>query len=620
MWSDLDYLNNYRNLEVDQVRYPDLAQYVLKNLTANGQKYVVAVDASIPMVNDPSYAPYKYGEKMGLFIKDYTNMTTLQGKSMAGPAAFIDWTSSNIEEQWYNFLNVLKSETAFSGIWLKNNEALNMCDGSCDTNQLSLNSVEYKLEYWPSGRSLNNLALSIDALHANNLTELDLHNMYGHFQTRETQKFFTNKQFRGLLMTESAFAGTGKFGQKSLGNNYSSVDSMKFSIASIMSMGVFGFPASGADVCGYIGNTNPELCARWTMLSMYYPFARNNNARGASLQEPYQATFDVVYPDAVNDGTTYKDIMIQGIKNRYALLPYLYSHMMQISYGGGSYLKPVFFEFPLNTETYDSSYNTFMIGRSLKVSQTIDKLGSKETNFYFPAGSWCPVWNMSEPCIGGDSPMSVPLRDSADVSNLHLREGFFAPMVNISNVTIQTVRDAQERPVDLHVSPVLNDETDVGFSAYMAEYNVDGGELFDSKSKLNKTVNSYEFALEGISGTEFRISINLNINASYSLNTTDGCITTSGNDRLGDIYVHNAQKVNIISDDIVAVIKFRDGSTPKVIYSQSLEYIMAAGKKSVLRIPSQSLDGSTPICMSAIAQVWVTENPMALLTEEQLLE
>jgi len=52
---------------------------------------------------------------------------------------------------------------------------------------------------------------------------------------------------------------------------------MAQSVTGSMSMHLFGIPLVGTDICGFGGNTTPELCARWHMVGAFQTFSRNHN-------------------------------------------------------------------------------------------------------------------------------------------------------------------------------------------------------------------------------------------------------------------------------------------------------------------------------------------------------
>jgi alpha-glucosidase (family GH31 glycosyl hydrolase) len=66
-----------------------------------------------------------------------------------------------------------------------------------------------------------------------------------------------------MIIERSSFSGLGKFGSRWLGDNYSQYNYMGFSVTGIMMQNIMGMPLAGADICGHIGDTNADLCARW---------------------------------------------------------------------------------------------------------------------------------------------------------------------------------------------------------------------------------------------------------------------------------------------------------------------------------------------------------------------
>ncbi len=70
MWSDIDYMQDYRNFEYDNVSYAGLPEFV-QDLHADNRKYVPILDAGIAMRPDDNYAAYTEAKYDNVFIKKW---------------------------------------------------------------------------------------------------------------------------------------------------------------------------------------------------------------------------------------------------------------------------------------------------------------------------------------------------------------------------------------------------------------------------------------------------------------------------------------------------------------------------------------------------------------------
>lgn len=113
----------------------------------------------------------------------------------------------------------------------------------------------------------------------------DTHSLYGFTEAAATHAALHQATgLRPFVLTRSSFPGTGRFAAHWTGDNAATWNDLHWSIAGVINSGLFGMPMAGADICGFGGQPDMELCARWIGVGAWYPFSRNHHAIAAGEQ------------------------------------------------------------------------------------------------------------------------------------------------------------------------------------------------------------------------------------------------------------------------------------------------------------------------------------------------
>jgi alpha-glucosidase (family GH31 glycosyl hydrolase) len=264
----------------------------------------------------------------------------------------------------FSSCTTLFTESSFY-IRIDMNEPSNFCDGQCYATDEFADADYNHPPYVPGTHaSIFQKTITMSATHiisGSPQPHYNVHNMYGHSEMQATCTALqgVHPNSRCFVISRSTFLSSSRFGGHWLGDNTATWFDLKASISGVLAMNMFGMPFVGADICGFNGNTTAELCTRWMQLGAFYPFARNHNTIGAASQEPY--VFD--------QDTTRR--CRNALNIRYTLLPFLYTLLANASSSGSPVVRPLFFEFPDDLNTWADADSQFMWGSALLVSPAL---------------------------------------------------------------------------------------------------------------------------------------------------------------------------------------------------------------------------------------------------------
>ncbi|XP_021046862.1 putative maltase-glucoamylase-like protein FLJ16351 [Mus pahari] len=438
---DIDYMDR----KLDFTLSPSFQNLgvLINEMKTNGMRFLLTLDPTISG-NETLYLTFTRGQEKNVFIKWPDSNDIVWGKVWAelpnvnvdgsldhetqlklyrAYVAFPDflrnstatWWKKEIEELYSNPQEPQKS-LKFDGLRIDMNEPSNFVDGAvggCRSD--TLNKPPYMPDLEARNVGLNSKTLCMESEQilpdGSRVRHYDMHSLYGWSQTRPTYEAVQQVTGeRGIVITRSTFPSSGRWGGHWLGDNTAAWDQLGKSIVGMMEFSLFGIPYTGADICGFFGDAEYEMCIRWMQLGAFYPLSRNHNTAGTRRQDP------------VAWNSTFEEHSRRVLRIRYSLLPYLYTLMHKAHTEGSTVIRPLLHEFTEDNTTWDIDYQ-FMLGPAILISPVLEP-NTFEIRAYFPRARWYDhSTGFGNNSAGEWKTLWAPL----DHINLHIRGGYILP-------------------------------------------------------------------------------------------------------------------------------------------------------------------------------------------------
>jgi alpha 1,3-glucosidase len=221
-------------------------------------------------------------------------------------------------------------------------------------------------------------------LHLNGVEHREIHNLYGMMMHRATFEGLIkrNSQDRPFVLSRAFYAGSQRYGAIWTGDNMAKWEHMEASVPMCLAVTIGGISFCGADLGGFFFNPSAELVERWYQIAAFSPFFRSHAHIETAKREPW------VF------GTETLNIAREALRERYRILPYLYTLFYEYAEKGLPIMRALFMEFPDDkaVEKLDKGY---MLGDSLLVF-VINSAQQQTMQVYLPQGRWFDFHTLSE--------------------------------------------------------------------------------------------------------------------------------------------------------------------------------------------------------------------------------
>jgi alpha-glucosidase len=228
---------------------------------------------------------------------------------------------------------------------------------------------------------------------------------------------------RAFTITRAGPPGIQRYAQTWSGDNTTSWHTLRWNIRMGLTMSLCGMFNTGHDVGGFHGPVpDAELLVRWVQNGCFSPrFIMNSWKAGGEVNTPW------LHPDALEP-------IRAAIRLRYSLLPYLYSLYRRAAFHGEPMLRPLFYDFESDPQTFAET-DDFLLGADLLVANVVEP-GQRTRGVYLPRGpqGWYDFWtgeyHVAGATVSLPAPLEriplliaagavIPMTDATDFAKLH---------------------------------------------------------------------------------------------------------------------------------------------------------------------------------------------------------
>ena len=248
-----------------------------------------------------------------------------------------------------------------------------------------------------------------------------------------------NPNVRPMILTRCGFPGIQRYGAAmwsgDVGNDW---ETLRRQLAAGLGMQAAGIPWWTYDAGGFFRPGNQytdagyiERLLRWVEASVYLPLMRVHGYM--SNTEPW------------NYGPEAQEVIASCLRERYRLLPYIYSNAAAVTFEGSTLMRPLVFDFAGDAKAL-SQQQEWMFGRALLVCP-ITEPAATEWTCYLPqnSGGWYD-YRSARHYEGGQT---VTVAASAAHIPVFAKAGSILPI----GPDRQYSAESSDAPLDIHVYP-----------------------------------------------------------------------------------------------------------------------------------------------------------------------